>query len=225
MLKNISTMIYGVKNMQNFLELHKLTELHKSRLEIFIKVLKKESGIGRKVVNLGDRNKGPLTILLRKMGFSVITVDLKDADVIQDLNKKLKFRSNVFDIAIAGEIIEHLYHTTIFLKEVYRILKFGGILILSFPNIACLKNRFKLLFGMLPTYCADAEDFEIKYGVPGHIRDFNLSLVLRLLRNCKFEVKGVWTNGIFLKQKKIVPSILCPKTFGDVIILKAVKMI
>jgi len=200
-----------------------IDELAKSRYKIYLELLKNELTKESKIINLGDTNSGIFTQILREMGFNVITVDLYDADIKCDLNKNIPFKSKTFDIAIAGEVIEHLYRTRTFLSETYRILKPNGIFIISTPNIACLKNRIKLLFGKLPTYCADAEDFELKHNIPGHIRDFNLSLLKKLLKETGFKIESVKTNGIFIRMKKIFPSKICPPTLGDILILKARK--
>jgi ubiquinone/menaquinone biosynthesis C-methylase UbiE len=201
-----------------------IDKLTKSRYEVYLELLKNETKKGSKIINLGDTNSGVLTQLLRERGYNVTTVDLYDADIKCDLNKKIPVPSESFDIAIAGEVIEHLYRTRTFLSEVYRILKPNGIFIISIPNIACLKNRIKLLFGMLPTYCAHAEDFEIEHGIPGHVRDFNLSLVKKLLKETGFKIESVKTNGIFIKMKKIIPGGICPPSLGDILIVKVRKI-
>ena len=202
-----------------------IDELTKSRYKIYLDLLKNELTKESKIINLGDTNSGIFTQLLRKMGFNVTTVDLYNADIECNLNKNFPLKSEIFDIAIAGEVIEHIYKTKNFLSETYRILKPNGIFIISTPNIACLKNRIKLLFGKLPTYCACAEDFELKHNMPGHVRDFTLSLLKKLLKETGFKIENVKTNGIFIRMRKIFPKRLTPLTFGEMIIIKARKII
>ena len=43
-----------------------------------------------------------------------------------DLNEQLPIESETFDIVCANQVIEHLHETDLFIKEIYRILKFGG---------------------------------------------------------------------------------------------------
>lgn len=43
-----------------------------------------------------------------------------------DLNKPLPIESETFDIVCANQVIEHLHQTDLFIKEIYRILKWGG---------------------------------------------------------------------------------------------------
>jgi SAM-dependent methyltransferase len=60
------------------------------------------------------------------------------------------FEENYFDAIFAGEVIEHLYDPDKFLDEAYRVLKAGGCLIITTPNLAAWYNRIALLFGFQP---------------------------------------------------------------------------
>src|SRR2546430_14696425 len=57
---------------------------------------------------------------------------------------------NTYDLLIAGEIIEHLIDTDRFAEEARRILKPGGYLILSTPNLASWYSRIRLIRGLVP---------------------------------------------------------------------------
>ena len=46
----------------------------------------------------------------------------------------IPFLDNVFDVAVAGEVIEHIKSPDKMLKELYRVIKKNGVLILSTPN-------------------------------------------------------------------------------------------
>lgn len=49
---------------------------------------------------------------------------------------RLPYESNLFDLIVCTEVIEHIIpkHMPLFLRELYRILKPGGILLLTTPN-------------------------------------------------------------------------------------------
>lgn len=62
------------------------------------------------------------------------TVDLKDADVIADLNKKFPFEDSSISVIRAYDIFEHLKDPIHIMKECYRVLKPGGWLIGQVPS-------------------------------------------------------------------------------------------
>ena len=58
----------------------------------------------------------------------------------------LKFPDNYFDCALFLEIIEHVENPIKALKEIYRVLKPGGCLVLSTPNAASYLSFGRQLF-------------------------------------------------------------------------------
>lgn len=97
---------------------------------------------------------------------------------------KLPYDDGFFDLVVAGEIIEHIYDTDFFLQEIGRVLKPGGKLILSTPNIASLGRRILLLLGRDPII----EISPNEPGSVGHIRYFTRKTIVRLLEKHKFRV-------------------------------------
>jgi len=67
--------------------------------------------------------------------------------VKHNLEKGLPYKSNFFDIIAANQIIEHLVDVDLFMKEIYRVLKPKGYLILSTENLSSWHNLFALLMG------------------------------------------------------------------------------
>jgi SAM-dependent methyltransferase len=62
-----------------------------------------------------------------------------------DITEKLPFEDNYFDVVLLIEVMEHVHnHRTLF-RECHRVLKPGGILFFSTPNIMSLKSRFRFL--------------------------------------------------------------------------------
>lgn len=144
--------------------------------------------------------------------------------VVCDINKeKIPLKNKTVDTIIAGELIEHMISPVSFLKKCNSILKIGGEIILSTPNVSSLKNRFRVLLGLMPEYCAMAredglEDFQT------HVKDFNFSYLKKLLAISGFEVTGKKTNGIITHSKKIWPLFLTPVSFGEILIIRAKKV-
>lgn len=100
-------------------------------------------------------------------------------DIIADLTRGIPLPDNSVDIAVASEILEHIYHSKRFISEIRRVLINGGYLILSTPNICSLKYRIAFLLGRIPAHAAKADMF-YKDDRPGHIRDYNFYEVEQL---------------------------------------------
>lgn len=63
------------------------------------------------------------------------------------------YKDNTFDLVLCSEVIEHLPQSPIpALKEMYRVTKKGGHLLITTPNIARSINQGKMLLGRAPTY-------------------------------------------------------------------------
>jgi 2-polyprenyl-3-methyl-5-hydroxy-6-metoxy-1,4-benzoquinol methylase len=70
---------------------------------------------------------------------------------LADLNTdRLPFADGEFDVVSAFDVVEHLQNSNNMICEAYRILKQGGVLILTTPNLVSWVNRALLLFGYLP---------------------------------------------------------------------------
>lgn len=68
-----------------------------------------------------------------------------------DLDREpLPYPSNFFDLALASEVIEHIYDPGSLLAEVRRVLVPGGKFIVTTPNLASWHNRLALLLGFQP---------------------------------------------------------------------------
>jgi SAM-dependent methyltransferase len=67
-----------------------------------------------------------------------------------DLNQMLPLKEASVDVIIASDILEHLILPDLFLKELYRLLRPGGYVVLDTPNLASWHNIFALLLGIQP---------------------------------------------------------------------------
>jgi SAM-dependent methyltransferase len=148
------------KLLQNLYETHHRTggRLRQSLLESFrADIFRKWIGTGKKVIDLGCRD-GTLTRHFLE-GNEVIGCDidiaaldhLRDTLGIKtyqvDLNQALPFEQGEFDVAVMGEVLEHLPYWNITLAEVSRILRVGGMLIGTIPLAYHLKDRWNILRG------------------------------------------------------------------------------
>ena len=67
-----------------------------------------------------------------------------------NLDKELPWRGEA-DVVSALEVLEHMVDTDGFLDRILAILKPGGYLVLSTPNINSLRNRITVPLGIYPT--------------------------------------------------------------------------
>jgi 2-polyprenyl-3-methyl-5-hydroxy-6-metoxy-1,4-benzoquinol methylase len=131
-------------------------------------------------------------LLASKRGIITIKADLS--------KERLPLAENSIDIVTALEVIEHLVNPDNMLQETYKILKPGGYLIITTPNLASYINRIRLLFGFQPTYSEVSAYFDVSkicskgtklIGMPkpaGHLRLFTLRTLKCLLEIYGFEI-------------------------------------
>ena len=97
-------------------------------------------------VGAGD---GTLAERLRCEGFNVTAVDLFTADFrpngieikSADLNKGIPFSDGQFQTLVTTEVIEHVENPWFFVRELYRVTKSDGLVILSTPNLCSFYVR------------------------------------------------------------------------------------
>lgn len=118
----------------------------------------------------------------------------------EDCNVRMSYKDNFFDVVIAGEVLEHLYDTDYFIHELYRIIKPGGFLLLTTPNLASWLDRITLLLGLQPFSTEVSNESRI-YGrkffyrllnikesqSAGHLRCFTRSALKDVFRAYSFE--------------------------------------
>ncbi len=122
-------------------------------------------------------------VILRKAFAREITVVRADMD-----EGHLPFQSDCFDAVVFAQTIEHVFHHEHVMSEAVRVLKDGGQLILSFPNIAHWRFRLALLFGRFP-YIEDTQTHS------QHIRFFTLSSIRKLCQKHDLTVKASEGNS------------------------------
>ena len=72
------------------------------------------------------------------------------AAVRADLNASWPFEDASFDVVHSNQVIEHLHSTDTFLRETHRVLKPGGMAVLSTNNMASWHNVASLIMGLQP---------------------------------------------------------------------------
>ena len=101
-----------------------------------------------------------------------------------------------YDLVLFFEVLEHLVYTDEAVKNIRKVLRPDGWLLLSTPNMASWLNRILLLFGMQP-HATEVSFLPIRFGDPighrllpqdpnsvaaGHLRVFTLRALKQFLR-------------------------------------------
>jgi SAM-dependent methyltransferase len=145
-------------------------------------------------VGAGD---GTLSGRLRDEGFQVSAVDMFTTDFqpagieirAANLNETFPFADGEFQNVVATEVIEHIENPWHFMRELYRITKPGGVVIISTPNMGNVYVRaWFALTGRLYNFLDSA------YSGIGHITPVYLWNLQRMAEE-KFDVEQVTVNA------------------------------
>jgi SAM-dependent methyltransferase len=102
------------------------------------------------------------------------------------------FDGAVFDVVLCCEILEHLQHDPLAaLHEIHRVLRPGGAIIVTTPNVARLESVARLLAG------ENIYDPYSGYGAYGrHNREYTLGELQRLLEHAGFAMEVAFTADV-----------------------------
>jgi SAM-dependent methyltransferase len=162
---------------------------HRRRLELAIGLLTTHLGEHRDpvVADLGAAG-GEASAWLAEEGMRPIACDvvpdaLRTADrrgvpaVGLDVGSHLPFQDGTLAGILAGEIIEHVYDPALLLAECARVLRPGGVLVLTTPNLATAQDRLRFLLGRTPRQVNPFHEY-----LHLHIRPFTYPLLAEGLR-------------------------------------------
>lgn len=162
---------------------------HRDLEDAFVELVGDES-VSRDVLEIGCGSGGVAAHRLKRPR-SVYATDLSDA-ALDIARKFFKERPEIefaqsdaenidkpdgsFDVVVSKEVIEHLINPDKLISEAYRLLRPGGILVLSSPNRDSMHLRVNRRFGRADFPCAG-----------DHIREFTHDEMLAMLAEAGFE--------------------------------------
>jgi SAM-dependent methyltransferase len=79
--------------------------------------------------------------------------------VVSDLEGRLPFADDSFDVVHSNQVIEHLSTTDLFLSEIRRVLVPSGFAVISTNNLASWHNVMSLVLGWQPLPCCVSDEF------------------------------------------------------------------
>ncbi|MCX5712453.1 MAG: class I SAM-dependent methyltransferase [Candidatus Omnitrophica bacterium] len=186
------------------MRIHKKSNKSNYLLEKVTEIMKNEKR--GTVLDLGCGD-GDYAKRLKDLGFDVIATDIDMAkfrfkNEIEfkrcDITKEMPFSDKTFDYVFLMEVVEYLRNPYIVLPEINRIIKDGGYLIVSTPNILSLNSRMRFFFEGAYEYFREPPSDQVKN--PREV-SFNLHLfpyryheLEYLLSACGFRITGIFTS-------------------------------
>lgn len=186
---------------------------HKRRFARTIQLILDQNPYG-KLLELGTSELLPmcLTVLAPNVQVTVTDFDLTNPETSEleitsgphtqkfpcysvDLEKTpLPADDESFDYVVCSEVIEHMEIDPMFmLSEINRVLKPGGILILSTPNAVSTHSLTKMVYGIEPY-------FYMQYNKNGdyhrHNYEYSVHTLSRVLKSAGFN-GSIWTEDTF----------------------------
>lgn len=121
-----------------------------------------------------------------------------------NLEEGIPYPDDSFDVVCAGEVIEHIYDPDRLLAETQRVLRPGGHVVLTTPNLQAWYNRALFVVGIQPIFyetstkssaigAGPLKKLKVSEAPVGHVRIFNRRALLDLLESEGFrpvEVRG-----------------------------------
>lgn len=111
-----------------------------------------------------------------------------------DLNQPLPYASASADLLTCIEGIEHIENPFHLVREAYRVLRPGGGLVITTPNVLSLRSRWQyLLYGA-------ANTFDYMAGTPWHINPVSFIELRFMLEREGFTIARVTTNAMAKRE-------------------------
>lgn len=165
--------------------------IQKQRVDVFLEMM--TSVKRKKILDIGCQS-GDVCYQLYENGHEPYGIDIleKLIDTARDKYPKIDFRvgncetkisfeDKSFDVVWAGDVIEHIRFTDTFINEVNRVLKPGGLFILTTPMHNRLKNIIISLY-----------NFEMHFDPEfPHLRFYTLKSLRRVLETRGFRIVRV----------------------------------
>lgn len=163
---------------------------------------------GKNALDIGCRD-GYWSECLKGKGFKVISLDIEPfypSAIRHDVESGLPFGDKSFDLVWCTEVIEHLNNPKFLLQEIKRVIKPGGVAVLTTPNSGCWFYGVFKLWGWTPQ----------KLQNPDHKKFFTLRDIKSLAPG--YKIYGYFPYALFFfKISKLVgylsPTFILYKKF------------
>lgn len=185
---------------------------HRHRLAFDLDLLARFADPGGRVLEVGSTPLG-MTVALADSGYSVVGLDLAperfagsieanglDVRSCDIENDRIPSEDDHYDVVLFNEVFEHLRINLIAtFEEVHRVLKPGGLLMLSTPNLRSADGIANLLFRDEGHACQrgvfDQYSKLRSLGHMGHVREYTRTEVVEFLQQVNFSAEHLVYRG------------------------------
>jgi 2-polyprenyl-3-methyl-5-hydroxy-6-metoxy-1,4-benzoquinol methylase len=227
---NNKHLFFGRKKLEYYSDLlmRADTGLHEQIAETVLKKVK----AGADVLDMGS-GQGALSARLHDLGYKVTAVDVNDEDYLlkkrniqfmhvnfddeYELEKFIASHECQFDAVCGVEVIEHVENPWSYIKGLTRMVKPGGLVLITTPNTTSWLSRIHFLKS--GTFLCFQEQ-NLSYGHINPIATFELNLIMNRvgLKNIKIESAGtlppLYFSGVKMALLSLLAIILRPFQSG-----------
>lgn len=126
-----------------------------------------------------------------------------------NLNETWPLANGEVDYLIAMMVIEHLFDPFKAFGEIRRTLATTGVAFVNLPLVTNIKNRVRLVCGLIPQTSVRYEHwFKTEEWDGNHLHYFSMRSIYDLAKKSGLQVEDVRGVGAFYKIKSALPSVL-----------------
>lgn len=210
-------------SMRNWYENY--SQNHGERIAFDLEIVRSYAHLNDKILEFGSIPL-LLTVALKERGFTVTGLDVNPDRFFSTIKKwaldirkcnfetePLPFNDAAFDMIIFNELFEHLRINPLFtMREAFRVLKPGGKLLLSTPNLRSLKGVWNLMVHNISNSCSGDLHFEYqkleKLGHMGHVREYTSTEISNFLEKIGFKISKILWRGKYHGLARLVIRII-----------------
>ena len=161
---------------------------------------------------------GPALRFLNQRGFLPYGTDFVEYPLVQahqlvpsarlaqcNLDRPLPFREGAFELILLSEVVEHLADPEFSLRECLRVLRVGGAVALTTPNLWDLRRRYYPLLGKV--WSGDADATHRSLFNPQTLRDLLTRVGFKNIRVRAGFKPTHWISSRRLKIRAAIPGL------------------